>query len=618
MQKYVYIVLFLFSSVVFLTQVDSRELKRIKRYVRKTNKGYLGEFGKIVAFIKSRKDLKTKLKLSAWLNKVIKLSILKNNLKELRNDILKDHLMRDFFNIIRNNKLCILDRITSILDFEYDSIHDILFIKFYYGTTPQIECSVKNIHVIDEALYKRYDSTRSSLGGMIYKYKGKIYIYINGEKHPTNYTNVHKTYFSDDYTRYALLFDDKKGRGININGKEYRVGKKCFDFYIDKTFMRWALICGSKKFTNKVFVKHGNNRKFLFSYIHSVYLNGDGIFYIGYNQSYNTGRTTGFYAVANSKVHKRYNNRVILEGVYPFDKSGRRWIYVISPFSLLRPITIMMDTDNILTREIAGSSSYYIISSDNPLAFYISKKKDNKWGLFKNKHLILDFLRSTTGNQLIPRYGSPAIVVSPDKKYLVLLYHTAQERVLNGDSHIILFGKRKIKKYKFKNQQLYLQTLKQQKNKYIFSLYDYRGSVICFEIKNLRISKIKDIFCNIYGNFNKENTNISSRRFSKHVENIISFTTHTVPIKNILFLIGSQNSYPPLYSFLVVSLTDYIDVIYKFKLATLIYNRYTKEIIFFHNDGLYRVSLKKWVHKSLTKVRNFCKIQKKLCRGDSN
>lgn len=639
-REYIVIVILLFSLFYngkYSFAISKKEIKKIKRYVKKANKGYFTEFGKIITFINNTEDLQTKLKLVKWLQTVIKHPFFKNSVKDLSAKVLEKYIKQDFYRFIMSNKVCVINQQQAeIMNLYHDRKYNKYFITLRFlslPNPPHIYCPLTNIYIMDEVLWVSYDNNLNSLAAIIYRYQGKIYFYINGKIQVTKYTNIYNVYFNNDHARYAFLFEDKKGRGININGKEYRIKGRCFNFYTDKTLTQWALVCRSKKFENKVFVKYKNYKKFLFNKIDAVYLEGEAMFYTAYSHIKGKGDLsdkTFLFIIINSRVHKRYYkppNKTLyinIKDVTSYGQAGNRWIYVLSIFYSGGYSHKVVDTTN--TIKIDVSNSHYIIHPLYGIVFHLSKKADGKCGLFKNQQLVLtlvDELICTTYYTPPNYYLYPSFTLLPDnKKYVVLTYISHQL----STTHLIFLGKKKIKKYRFKDKILGSPYFIKKGNEYLFHLYNYTAqNHTCFKFGNFRLLKIPQKLCEMpnqsnqttrltpsyIGNGEKKQY-IIGKSFKRRLHNIWSFND-TALIKNILFLMGSQYFNSNYFSFLVVSLNDFLEVTFTFSYNTLYFNRSENEIFFVYGGGLYIIPLREWVKKYLYKVRILCQLQKKLC-----
>lgn len=618
----------------FLFSINTKEIRKIKKYARRANKGYFTDFGKIINIIKNEPSLKTKLKLIKWLRNVIKYPIFSRSLEVMPKQILEERVKNGFLYYLKNNILCASRKQINTLIFHYDRKYDVLFVNPDYGHSDNVQCVSKSIYLVDDFLSVYYDPEKN-LKALVYRYKDKIYLYMNGKVQKTEYTNMKRIYFNDNYTKYALLFEEKRGSGIDINGKKYMIKRrKCVDFYADSNFDNWALVCQSRKYKNKVFLLYKNYKKLLFNHIKDVYLNGEGVFYVGH--SYGDRRNenippSNLSIVINSKVFKRYRNIFYYSNISvgPYDVKGDRWLYVYQG--------MLIDTDNILKVRLYASTSY-AVHPDKNVVYYISNTPTGRLGLFNNERLVFVFPRVEPSSLA---FYNPFFLTVDRKKYTVLVYYItdkssqnyyyitdqSSQNYKNYTTHIVLLSKYRVRKYKFAGRYLTGQYLKRDDSHYFLYFYDnVSKNTLCFELSNLRLKKGDTKNCYGYYNYKKRifaptyiNSSTSpyeitdGKFFKRKVENLWSFSDGVIE-KGILFLIGSQYFEGHYSSFVAVSLMDNLEVAFKFRYSTFYFNIHNSKILFAIDKVVYELPLKEWANKFLYKLRMLCLLQKRLCK----
>lgn len=607
-----YFIVFFIYTVNVIVPITSNEVRKIKKYVRRANKGYFVDFGKAVNFVKEQNNLRTKLKLTKWLNRVIKHSLFSKSVKELSKQILEEYVRNNFLYFAKKKQLCKSISQIERASFYYDRRHNILFVNFYQN---DIECKTKNVYIMDWVISNFFDSNQNLLA-LAYSYRGKIYLYVGGKVYKTRYKNISNMFFNENHNKYGFLFEDRQGSGVNINGIEYRVGEReCIQLHINDDLSKWAVTCNSRKYKNKIFIRYKNYKKFIFTRINQVYFNGDGVFYVGYNDS--TSRIIKHLSiVVNSKIHKRYRptydyyNYYGIYPVTPYDIKGSRWIYSFRG--------ILVDTDNVKKIRLYSKDSYAVEPFSKTL-YYITNKPTGGWGLFKNKRLIFTLPDNT---------NSPFFITCPKERCVILTYYIADQMAKSVNTHLLFIGKNRIKRYILKNKYLRKERVFLVQDKCLVSLTDYDNrNNPCFEVRNFRLKKKPDNsrlctanyehninpFAITYDGNNQYITKGST--FKRKLTNIWNATDFFLR-KNIIFLIGNLYLNKYYFAFINVSLHKDLEVVLKFNYNAFSFNKYNGKVFFVDNNTLYEVSLNDWVGKFLYKVRIFCLLQKRLCQLD--
>ncbi len=601
-----FIVFFIYivNSIFCLT---SNEIRKIKKYVRRANKGYLLDFGRVVNFIKKEPNLRTKLKLAKWLSRIIKYRLFNDMMKDISRQVLEEYVKDRFFYLARDRRLCMSTQQIDRAGFYYDKRYDILFVDFY--GQGNIQCKSKKVYIMDFLINVFYDSYRNLIA-LAYFYKGVIYLYMNGKIYKTRYTSISNMFFKEEYNRYVFLFKDRRGSGVNINGVEYRLGRReCNALYANDDLSKWAVTCRSKRYKNGVFIIYKNYRRFVFSRISNVYFSDNGIFYTGYNDviRFVNGIVGHFSVVINSKIHKRYRAIYSVSFSTPYYGSkGRkeRWLYIF--------LGRLIDTDNKIKAKLYSDYSY-VVEPSKKFVYYVASIEGGLFGLFRNKKLLYTFSEPL---------ASLFFITLPKKKYVIL-------SAFNGANITYLFflGKKRIKRYKLRSFFVTTQYPIFNKGRYFLYLKgvdnDNYNRCVEIDVSNfLWMKRLKTTggCASEEGSSNKFSITyeggiqyVTKGDFFKRRRRNISSVEHFLFRKNVLFLIGNvyENSYTAIIN---VSLQDEVEAVLRFNYYTFYFNKDNGKIFFVNSNVLYEVSLNELVDKFLYKISIFCGLQKRLCR----
>ncbi|MFN7181152.1 MAG: hypothetical protein ACK4NF_00535 [Planctomycetota bacterium] len=594
--------------------------------VRRLNKGYISSAGAITNIIEKEKNLVTKLKIIKWLKKALKYEPLKNFFNDMHRKVLSSYINQTFFKLLQQDKICEFSSKINSVVLKYDSLYDRLFIKPSYFSDEKSadhQCA-KNVYVMDQIIQESYEPSEKPY--LVYTYRNGVYLYFDGEVKKTRYKSISRFVYSKDSKNYAFLFEDKKGKGFNVNGKEYRLKKeKCEDIYISVNSSFWALQCRSKKYINKRYLKFANLKKFpLFTYILRVMIYKDNVLFVSKN-----GNMIYFYLnntfLRRFRIDEFSGYNIIAQ---PFDEQGSRWIYGF--YSWGRRKAIIMDSKNIIPPQVVESSQAYIITPQYEL--YTYKIVNNKYRIFRNGKLLL---REEVGE--IPGANNPwnyttssaFFVYNAEFKCVIFVYTNNQLNHLN----VLIIGKKRKKKYTFKGA-----TFKPAPRDRL--LLNIRRNNTNFRACFKMALKYKLIKAPGECALQLSTQNLEYSLTYKHDKTLLIFGSHkrTLRQRNLTFsalylrkkvfiLFGrASNTYiPPVTPFfgpfglsgskLIVSLKNNLDFDFSFLDSHIFYyDSYKQQIFFIYENSLYRLFLDQWVDKFLYPLSITCSMQKRLCQ----